>query len=325
VFTLLHTNDFHNHLSDVQADYLHRLRAAVGTRGLLLDAGDAVASGNITYKPGGEPILKTMNTIGYDAMTVGNREFHFSRAGFHCKVGLAQFTVLCANVRLSRQSLSEPAPPELPAEESLFSSDKSNASRAGSTSTDHAGLRPDPPVSRCTVKALTDGAKTFRVVVFGLTVPMITERMTVRHASPYVFDDPLVTAARFVPQLHNAYRPDLLVVLSHIGIGQDRKLAETVPGIDLIIGGHTHDVLECGERVGDTLLVQAGSHGRFWGRVDVLPASDTSSRPQLAASLLPLPRTPDEAKTQIQSLRESFMPGFLPELISKFTSDAEKL
>ena len=106
VFTLLHTNDFHNHLSDVQADYLCRLRAAVGTHGLLVDAGDAVASGNITYKSGGEAILKTMNTIGYDAMSVGNREFHFSRVGFHCKVGLARFPVLCANIRLSRQSAS---------------------------------------------------------------------------------------------------------------------------------------------------------------------------------------------------------------------------
>ena len=102
MFTLLHTNDFHNHLTDAQADYLRQMRTAVGTRGLLLDAGDAVASGNITYKPSGEAVLKTMNTIGYDAMTVGNREFHFSRPGFHCKVGLAHFPVLCANMRLSR-------------------------------------------------------------------------------------------------------------------------------------------------------------------------------------------------------------------------------
>ena len=339
MFTLLHTNDFHNHLTDVQADYLRQLRTAVGTRGLLLDAGDAVASGNITYKPGGEMILKTMNTIGYDAVTVGNREFHFSRVGFHCKVSLAHFPVLCANVRLSRQSVADGALPALSSDGSSGSSGGEKRTDGTSTTAQQVPSHSDPPVANCIVKTLWNEKMSLRVVIFGLTVPMITERMAVRHTSPYVFDDPLITAARLVPQLHETYQPDLLVALSHIGIGQDRKLAEMVPGIDLIVGGHTHVVLEHGERVGNTLLVQGGSHGRFWGRVDILPAADASSRPQLSAALYPLPKTPEDAQMQAQihnletfissestesTLRKPSMPMYLPTFMRN-THEAENI
>ena len=86
MYTILHTNDFHNHLLPQQAERLRELRAGLGDNGLLLDAGDAISSGNVTYKPGGEPILDVMSDAGYDAMTIGNREFHFSQAGFCAKV-----------------------------------------------------------------------------------------------------------------------------------------------------------------------------------------------------------------------------------------------
>jgi 2',3'-cyclic-nucleotide 2'-phosphodiesterase (5'-nucleotidase family) len=223
--TLLHTNDFHNRLTPEQAARLSALRSSLGESGLLLDAGDAGSSGNVTFKPGGEPILELMSDTGYDAMTVGNRDFHFSQAGFTAKLCRARFPALCANVR--------PRDPSTPL-----------------------------PVAASMTRRLSGG---LRVTVLGLTVPMITERMLVRKVSAYVFDDPIETAARMVPGL----RPhcDLLVCLTHIGLGKDRELAARVAGIDLIIGGHTHALLEQGERVGDTLLVQAGAHGRFFGAV----------------------------------------------------------
>src|SRR5437016_10023338 len=96
---LLHTNDFHNHLLSAQAARLLALRSELGEGGLLLDAGDAISAGNITYHADGEPILDVMSDCGYDAMTVGNREFHFTAAGFRAKVSKARFPVLCANVR----------------------------------------------------------------------------------------------------------------------------------------------------------------------------------------------------------------------------------
>src|SRR5688572_17111827 len=163
-----------------------------------------------------------MSDIGYDAMTVGNREFHFTRAGFFAKLSKARFPILCANVRAKSD-----------------------------------GTAGDLPAVR-DIKVVLDSG--LRVTVFGLTVPMITEKMLVRKVSAYVFDDPIRTAGALVPGL----RPecDLLVCLSHIGIGRDRELAASVNGIDLIIGGHSHVTLPQGELVGDTLIAQAG----WWGR-----------------------------------------------------------
>lgn len=235
-----HTNDFHNRVTPAQLDALRALRAKGGARALLLDAGDAVSSGNITYHRDGEPILDAMSDAGYDAMVVGNREFHVTRAGFSAKVGRARFPVLCANVR---------------------------AKRSGTPL----------PVVASMERVLGDG---IRVAVFGVTVPMVTERMRAQHLSAYVFDDPLTTAVA----LHDRLRAkcDVLICLSHAGLAVDERIAASAPGIDLIVGGHTHAELREGRRVGGTMIVQAGAHGRLVGRVTI---DITEGRPALTANL----------------------------------------
>ncbi len=87
--------------------------------------------------------------------------------------------------------------------------------------------------------------------------------------------DPLVTAADLVPRLRE--QADVVVALSHRGVVDDHSLAMAVPGIDVIVGGHTHTVLPEGARFKgpdgrEVLIVQAGQRLEALGRVDLVCA-----------------------------------------------------
>jgi len=73
--------------------------------------------------------------------------------------------------------------------------------------------------------------------------------------------DPIETAKKYV---HLAGDYDLFVALTHIGFNSDRDLAEEVPELDVIIGGHSHTLLEEAEMVNGVLVAQAGGGGHYF-------------------------------------------------------------
>jgi S-sulfosulfanyl-L-cysteine sulfohydrolase len=62
---------------------------------------------------------------------------------------------------------------------------------------------------------------------------------------------------------------EVVVLLSHNGFDVDRQFARDIPGIDVILTGHTHDALPEPVQVGNTFLIASGSHGKFISRVDL--------------------------------------------------------
>ncbi|MFL6518162.1 MAG: bifunctional metallophosphatase/5'-nucleotidase, partial [Bacillus sp. (in: firmicutes)] len=60
---------------------------------------------------------------------------------------------------------------------------------------------------------------------------------------------------------------DIIILLSHLGIDEDERIAVDFPGIDVILGAHTHHFLETGKLVGETLIGAAGKYGYFVGQV----------------------------------------------------------
>lgn len=81
------------------------------------------------------------------------------------------------------------------------------------------------------------------------------------------FGSALDAARKYVPRLRE--EADVVVVVSHLGTKGDEVLAREVPGIDIIVGGHSHDHLVPPKQVGQTWIVQALSDAAEYGQVEV--------------------------------------------------------
>ncbi|MEH7112396.1 bifunctional UDP-sugar hydrolase/5'-nucleotidase [Neobacillus niacini] len=88
---------------------------------------------------------------------------------------------------------------------------------------------------------------------------------------------------------------DIIILLSHLGLNHDERIAVDYPEIDVILGGHTHHTLPEGKQIGRTLIAGAGKHGRFVGQV-TLQVDDRKSIRQQAKlyNVMELPAVKDE-------------------------------
>ncbi len=213
-------------------------------RSLLIDAGD-LSMGTLFHT-----IFKTeaaeirlMGEMGYDVVTFGNHDFDFHADGLAAMLDKAK----SKKARL----------PEIVASNVLFKSGPGAEALKRSFR--------DLPVREYTV--LEKGG--IRIGLFGLMGKDASGDMA--SAREIAFADQVETARKMVDLLKNREKADLIVCLSHSGTSKIKKhsedeiLAREVPGIDVIISGHTHTTLPSPILVGKTVLVSSGCYGAYLG------------------------------------------------------------
>ena len=107
-----------------------------------------------------------------------------------------------------------------------------------------------------------------KVGVLGLAYPKTARTTAPKNVAAVEFHPPGLAVKEYLPRLR-ADGAEIVVVLSHLGLGADQQLAWELEGIDVIVGGHSHNRMPEAETVGTTLIVQAGAHGSDLGRLDL--------------------------------------------------------
>jgi len=273
-FTILHTNDMHASFIGMgpSADYTPFTLNDDSTRGgyarlasliaqrtaarkgegpvLVLDAGDysmGTAFSAATRETGGE--LQLMGKMGYDATTFGNHEFDLGPAGLGKSIGAA--------VKAGR------IPAVLAANTSFAGSD---ASLADLQALARKGvIRPYAVIERGGLR-------------FGIFGVLGKEAMIYTSGGATSFADPTTAAKEVVKILRETEKVDVVIALSHGGVekgpdgryvaGEDVQLAKDVPGIDVVISGHSHTELNEAIVVGGrTPVVQTGKESNNLGEL----------------------------------------------------------
>lgn len=243
---ILHTGDTHSHIEaekDGNGGVLNRALLIEHMRDsfccdnvLLLDCGD-FSQGSLyynIYKGGME--IDMMNAMGYDAATIGNHEFDFGMENLARLVKRASFPIVCANYDFTGTPCEGIVQPYTIIER-------------GGMKIGVFGLSPDPAGL-----VLEDNYRGVK------------------------FLSPIDAAERCVKELRDA-RCDVVVCLSHLGWKianeyNDERLVRETAGIDVVLGGHSHDYFDYPLRYrnregGMVVLQHSGKYGRHLGQIIV--------------------------------------------------------
>ena len=234
------------------ASMIRAEREKSGGRVLAVDAGDMIV-GNLfqTLFQSQAPEIRLLETAGFDAAGFGNHEFDFGPAGLAraltaAKAHGARLPLVASNTVFDpadkRDDALETAWKEYPVRDFLV--------------LERNGLR---------------------IGLFGLMGPSAADDAP--DAPPVTFADAAAKAREMTTILRDREKVDLVVALSHTGPTadgskySDLKIAETAPGIDIIVSGHTHTRLRSPIKVGSTLIVSAGERGEELGALGLVRAA----------------------------------------------------
>jgi 5'-nucleotidase len=122
----------------------------------------------------------------------------------------------------------------------------------------------------------------------------------------------LEEASDEVGKVTNAYKNediDLTILLTHIGFDADKELAKMLKpewGVDIIIGGHSHTILEKPEVINNILITQAGVGTDQIGRFDIVVDDDTNSVVDYKWQLVPIDSSIAEKDGELEEFINSF-------------------
>ncbi|MCK9612159.1 MAG: metallophosphatase [Bacteroidales bacterium] len=250
--TILYTNDTHSRIESYPSNdaryanmggYARRASMIKKIRSeepnvLVFDAGDVFQGTPYFNYFGGELEFKLMSMMGYTAMNIGNHDFDAGLEGLLKQLPYATFDIISSNYDFSETILKD----KIPAYKIY----------------DIVGIK---------------------VGVFGLGVKL--EGLV--NASNYGktrYIDPIEKAAEMAYMLKKQKKCDLVVCLSHLGHSyddaqiSDLSLAKQSKNIDIIIGGHTHTLLDPSKSIKNSdfenvIIAQTGNNGVRLGRIDL--------------------------------------------------------
>jgi sulfur-oxidizing protein SoxB len=222
---------------------IDRLRAQAGAgNSLLLDGGDLWQGSATAYWTRGRDMVDASNRLGVDIMT-GHWEFTYQEEEIRANIKAFKGEFLAQNVFLS--------------EDAIFN---------GALAYDAASGRVFKPYA---VKPL--GGK--RIAVIGQAFPYTPIANPAYFIPDWRFGIRESELQTLVDHIRKSEKVDAIVLLSHNGMDVDLKLASRVTGIDVILGGHTHDAVPVpsvvANRSGKTLVTNAGTNGKFVAVLDL--------------------------------------------------------
>lgn len=222
---------------------IDRLRSEVGIeKSLLLDGGDTWQGSGTAYWTRGKDMVGACNILGVDVMT-GHWEFTYEEEEIHNLVDELDAEFIAQNIRVTEEALFDDA-------------------KAYDEDTGHA-FKP------YIIKEM-DGV---RVAVIGQAFPYTPIANPQRFIPNWSFGIRDSEMQELVNDIRSNEKPDAVVLLSHNGMDVDLKMASIVSGVDVILGGHTHDGVPGAIPVkndgGTTLVTNAGSNGKFLGVMDL--------------------------------------------------------
>lgn len=244
--TILHTNDTHSHVEPEKdrggglmnrAALIEREKELAGADNtLLLDCGD-FSQGSLYYNVfKGSFEIDAMNLLGYDAGTLGNHEFDFGLENLAQLIKRAQFPIVCANLDFTGTVCEGLIPPYI--------------------TTERNGIK---------------------IGIFGLS-PKLEGLVLKENYQGVEYRSPIEAAQECVDTLRKE-GCTVVICLSHLGWNipgtiNDRQLASETSGIDIILGGHSHDLFEEPIRLKnkegkEVVVQQAGKYGRNIGKITI--------------------------------------------------------